>query len=99
MNSISDIVEIVNNERTAVFCGAGISYNSGIPTVDQLIPEMLETLKIKKSDKAKLYGTDGRLIMPFEPFIQTISSCCDIEKILDIYKLGEPNANHILLAN
>jgi hypothetical protein len=42
--TIEEIARGINAGETVVFCGAGISYDSGLPVVSQLIPYVLLTL-------------------------------------------------------
>jgi tetratricopeptide (TPR) repeat protein len=44
IEAIDEIVKGINKCETIVFCGAGISYNSGLPVVNQFIPYVLLTL-------------------------------------------------------
>jgi len=41
---ISEIVESIEQKELVIFCGAGISYNSGLPVVAQFIPYVLMQL-------------------------------------------------------
>ena len=78
----------------AVFCGAGISKNSGLPLANELKRYILEKLPIDKKDIEEVMASN----FPFEAFIETISENTDISEILEIFQNGEPNTNHILIA-
>jgi len=78
----------------AIFCGAGISKNSGLPLANELKQSILEKLPIDKKDIDEVMNSN----IPFEAFMETISENTDIPKILDIFEQGVPNTNHILIA-
>jgi tetratricopeptide (TPR) repeat protein len=89
--SYSDILGL---GEFAVFCGAGISWNSGLPLANELKQSILEKLPIDKEDIEEIM----KAILPFEAFIEIISENTEISKIIDIFKGGRPNTNHILIA-
>lgn len=91
---IRDIQFKIQNKELALFCGAGISFHSGIPLVNGLLKYILEVLDVKDSDFPRILNSD----LPFEAFIQTLSSEEDINDILDIFSKGEPNVNHKFIA-
>nr|WP_320023174.1 tetratricopeptide repeat protein [uncultured Draconibacterium sp.] len=96
-NTEEQILEIskkIKNRETAVFCGAGISYNSGLPLVNDLIKYILSSFDVSDSDSDKILNSN----LPFESFIQTLADEVNIEKILDIFAKGNPNINHKLIA-
>jgi tetratricopeptide (TPR) repeat protein len=100
-NNINVIGELINNIkacRTVFFCGAGISRNSGLPIVNQLVPYILNKLELPNDDIQLICDSDNNLCIPFELFIERIQANCEPELIYDIYQLGEPNSNHIFLA-
>jgi len=78
----------------AVFCGAGISKNSGLPLANELKQYILGKMSIDKEDIEEIMASN----LPFEAFMETISENTDISKILEIFEKGEPNTNHILIA-
>ncbi len=78
----------------AIFCGAGISKNSGLPLANELKQSILERLPVDKKDMDEIMNS----ILPFEAFIETLSENTDISKILDIFEDGKPNTNHILIS-
>lgn len=93
MNEYLDISGFKEKEFT-VFCGAGISWNSGLPLANELKQSILEKLSIHNKDIDEIMKSN----LPFEAFMETISWNTDISKILDIFTDGEPNTNHILIA-
>jgi hypothetical protein len=91
---VSALADELKSQTTAILCGAGISRHSGLPVVDQLVPFVLETLDVPE-DSRRTIATSG---LPFEAFVETVREVCDIDLLLDIFSLGEPNTNHVLLA-
>lgn len=81
-------------KRVAIFAGAGISFNSGIPTVSNIIEKIAQLLPLSKHDKRLFLNQN----FPFEAFIQTIKVVTPIEGLLKIFSLGEPNNGHCLIA-
>ncbi len=93
-------VEISNSlqkKEIVIFCGAGISKDSGLPLANELKAFIILIFQVvtEKFTKNKIaYDTDD----PFEIFMDHLSSVMKISKILDLYEAGEPNTNHILIA-
>lgn len=96
--TIDDIIKTINSGETSVFCGAGISRDSGLPVVNQLIPHILHKLEMPKEHIKLILDDDNNPKIPFEAFMECIKESCDPDLIFDIYGQGEPNTNHILLA-
>lgn len=94
----SEIINGINHCKTIVFCGAGISRDSGLPIVSQFIPYILEKLEVPEEDKKLILDKDYSPKIPFEAFIEGIQVGHNLDSILDVYDQGEPNTNHILLA-
>lgn len=91
---ITEIIENINLQECAIFCGAGISLNSGLPIVNQFLNYLLESINIEVADIEKILNSN----LPFESFIQTIKEETNIDHILDIFSKGEPNTNHLFIA-
>ena len=91
---ITEISEKINLQECAIFCGAGISLDSGLPIVTQFLNYMLESINVEKADIEKILNSN----LPFESFIQTIKEESSIDHILDIFSKGEPNTNHLFIA-
>lgn len=91
---ISDVSKMLKLQETAIFCGAGISYNSGLPLAKDLIGYILNVLGVNDSDAEKILCSN----LPFESFIQILSDEGSIDSILEIFEKGEPNTNHTLIA-
>jgi len=97
--------EIINqdlkDEKLAIFCGAGISNYSGLPMVSRIVPVLLEGLELELVDIKKIYdnGDENRpLKLPFEAIVEILFENSNIDPVLDIYALGEPNTNHVFIA-
>ncbi|MBS1526650.1 MAG: SIR2 family protein [Bacteroidetes bacterium] len=87
----------------SIFCGAGISMISGIPTVLPLVRNILEKLNCSKKDIKKfVQGED--LPIPFEAIIQVLKEHLLFEKdqkfLTEFTKLffAEPNPTHYCIA-
>jgi len=94
---IKEIINSLKDEEFAVFCGAGISYNSGMPLVGGeygMIRYILEKLSVIEGDINEIVNSN----LPFEAFMEVLAENSDISKILDLFKQGEANTNHILMA-
>lgn len=95
---IGEIISVINEKlargETAIFCGAGISFNSGLPLANDLIIYILTLLKVSSNDAEKILQSH----LPFEAFIQTLTEEAGVEEILNIFSKGEPNTNHDLIA-
>lgn len=93
-NLITKISEKIKLQECAIFCGAGISLNSGLPIVSQFLNYLLESINVEKDDIEKILNSN----LPFESFIQTIKEETNIDHILDVFSKGEPNTNHLFIA-
>ena len=89
-----ELKESITVKQTVVFCGAGISRHSGLPLANELVRYVLEMLNVLKEQTETIINSN----LPFEAFIETLREASDIDRILDIFHLGIPNTNHILLA-
>jgi tetratricopeptide (TPR) repeat protein/NAD-dependent SIR2 family protein deacetylase len=85
----------------AIFCGAGISKNSGLPLANELKRSILQTLKLDNSEIDQIMEAP----QPFEAFMQSIfdpqiisDEHLRVLKVLDVFRQGEPNSNHIFIA-
>lgn len=102
-NMAFPIDEIINelsikDNGLVIFCGAGISINSGLPAAIPLIDEVLNQLEIDTSDKLQLIHPDWSLAMPFEMFIEIFLGNTDEHQILEIFNDGSPSTNHFFIS-
>jgi tetratricopeptide (TPR) repeat protein len=87
-------MSLFKDGEMAIFAGAGISYDSGLPLANEFKKVILMTLTQNKDDIELIMNSKK---MPFELFIQNLPT--DVyEKPFKIFTFGEPNANHILIA-
>ncbi len=105
----STLFEIISSKRTGVFCGAGISFNSGLPLVPQIIEYFLKSYGCTEQEVEDFFSRDedGRKLLPI-PFESVIESIKDnftsknnrvfIEDFANQF-IAEPNKNHQLLAH
>lgn len=89
-----EIIESLKAKNSAVFCGAGISYNSGLPIVSALLGYLFSKLELTSKQTEAIYNSD----LPFEIIMEMVLRESGLAEIQDIYTAGEPNANHKLLA-
>lgn len=94
LNSLIENALFRDNEELCVFCGAGISYNSGLPVVADLLAYIVTKLDNPALDKRLIL----RCNLPFEAIIETLREQTDIGPIIGIFQQGGPNVNHIILA-
>lgn len=80
--------------NTAIFCGAGVSYHSGLPLVNNLVKKIFEVMQISAADTDIILNSD----MPFEAFVETIRNEVSVDEILEIFAKGMPNTTHELIA-
>lgn len=91
---ISGVIEGIKTGKTVLFLGAGISRNSGIPMVAQLVPYILQKLDVTKEETELVMNSD----LPFEVFMEILHESSNIDRLLDVFEGGQPNAMHILIA-
>ncbi|HXD93906.1 MAG TPA: SIR2 family protein [Bacteroidia bacterium] len=93
-NNIQSLTEKFRNGNVSVFCGAGISFNSGLPLANTLLQTILLSLGINPIQQQIILNSG----LPFESFIQTLADETDVTPLLDLFSLGKPNLNHEFLA-
>ncbi len=92
--TISEIKASIGLGDLAIFCGAGLSFNSGIPLAGDLIRHIMGVLGASASDVEHIMNSS----LPFESFIDILNRHSDVGALLNIFKHGKPNTNHALLA-
>lgn len=93
-NNDQEIVKALKAKSAAVFCGAGISYNSGLPVVTALLDYLFSKLELTAKQASEIYKSD----LPFESIMEMVLNESGLEEIQNIFTEGNPNVNHILLA-
>ena len=78
-----------------VFCGAGISFNSGMPLAMDFANYILKALSCSAENIEKITTSD----LPFEVFMEALKEQVDISCLMNIFAKGSANKNHFLLAN
>jgi tetratricopeptide (TPR) repeat protein len=90
-----ELVQSISSGKTSLFCGAGISFNSGLPIVTQIKNEIIKKLGLKEEDKDILINSN----LPFEAFMSIVATHCpEFDLLLNIFSNGEPNTNHYIIA-
>ncbi|WP_274011808.1 SIR2 family protein [Vibrio parahaemolyticus] len=87
--------ELKLNSCYSVFCGAGISVNSGIPIVVSFQSYLLKALGVSEEHRELILNSG----MPFEVFMESINDLSDIAILLSMFNLGTPNHTHRYLAH
>lgn len=117
---LRDIASTIARGKAVVFCGAGISKDSGLPLATELQEYILHWIvrlddesktRIEQEFKSDLSRTIQSQLqrnemcrkllslgLPFELFFEVLSAVGDIRKLLLIFNAGEPNLNHVTLA-
>lgn len=84
----------IQSKSLAVFCGAGASFNSGIPLAYELKREILTRLSLPEDEVKKQLSLD----LPFELFMSCVNYGLPAKGLTDIFLKGAPNQNHFLIA-
>jgi tetratricopeptide (TPR) repeat protein len=80
--------------KLSVFCGAGISYNSGLPVASQFIEAVLKKFELSDHEKKFIHNSG----YPFEAFIEILQQECNTDELLKIFGRGDYNTNHLFIA-
>lgn len=91
---IEFLAEDIRARRVLVFCGAGVSVRSGLPDARELVNRILVHLPLSNEDRQVLLASR----LPFEAFMDTLNTSTSIDCLLDLFKLGVSNSNHLLVA-
>jgi tetratricopeptide (TPR) repeat protein len=92
---IEYIIEALDSGETALFCGAGISRDSGLPVAEKLTSRVMEKLGFSRSETTILQQSD----LPFEAFIETLGEAHDLSSLLRLFESKRTNKNHATLAD
>ncbi|HEY6141347.1 MAG TPA: tetratricopeptide repeat protein [Thermoanaerobaculia bacterium] len=88
------IVALLREQRSLVFCGAGISRDSGLPLAQELVRAILHRCGASEPD-IDLIVRSG---LPFEAFMDAVAAYSDVEPLWEIFRRGVPNASHYFAA-
>lgn len=94
MTLLDEIVEAIDGGQLAIFAGAGISLHSGLPLVSQLVPRILRELPLDEVERKEVQGSS----IPFEAFVDTLARGGSVNSLIEMFREGAPNSNHLLLA-
>ena len=83
---VSKLVKELESGNVAIFCGAGISIPSGLPSSLNLIKNILN--KVHISDKTP---DDILKVIPFERFFELLLESSLSKEIIDLFEIGRPN--------
>lgn len=92
--TISQIIEKIQQRKTAIFFGAGLSFNSGLPIVSKILGHLFDKIQLTNDQEKLLMNSN----LPFEAIMETILEESSLDNILGIFNEGIPNTNHIFLA-
>jgi len=96
-NIANDLATKFAKNKIVVFCGAGISFNSGIPLVKDFVTQILKLMQFT-SGEIEIIKRSMQTDLTFEAFIEIFHEASSISRLLDVYNVKQPNTNHILLA-
>lgn len=91
---ISEIVKKITETRLSVFCGAGISFNSGLPIVSALLDYLFEKLQLTKQQINLIWSSN----LPFESIMEKILDESGLNEIQEIFSAGAPSTNHYFIS-
>ncbi len=78
------------NKDLAVFAGAGISHNSGLPLAIPLSKKILEAIGLSQEQLNAVMASD----LPFESLVEAVCESGGIEEILEVFSGGRPCPAH-----
>lgn len=92
---LSGIEKSLESGELVVFCGAGVSFDSGMPLADDIVHHVVSQINLSENEDSIIKTSE----LPFESFMETVAEQSYISDLLDIFRGGVPNANHLLLAH
>ena len=105
--AFAELIEIIRSRNTIVFCGAGISFHSGLPLAFGskkqkeggiehygLINVILKELSVSDTAIEEVQHSS----LPFESFFEIFDSVLDTSELLDVFNADNPSSSHMLLA-
>lgn len=96
--NLTNILNDIKHKKLVFFVGAGIDFNSGIPLVkgkNGLMTKILSKLPMKKEEIDMVLQNEH---FPFELFMNILKNHSDIYSLLEVFEIGEINANHRFLS-
>lgn len=92
--TIDEIVGEIKKGKLSIYCGAGISFNSGLPVVNQLLGYLFKKLNLSNTECNALWDSDT----PFENIMEKLISESELTEFQNIFAEGTPNINHLFIA-
>ena len=97
LNTINKICHFLTTRRISILCGAGISYDSGLPIVDSFYENFFPKI-YSVQDSKDIINTLHTNAIPFEKIIETVLTTAKNHELLKMFNYGIPNLNHILIS-
>jgi len=91
------VLHSLREGRLVPFCGAGISYNAGLPVVlgkEGLLPTLLGSLGLTQDTQDRILRNKP----PFELLMGTVARALDLDPLILMFRLGKPALAHTVLA-
>jgi hypothetical protein len=95
----NDVICSLRKKQLAIFYGAGISIPSGVPSANAIGTHIISCVFGNRTDlSTRMSEIYLKQNFPFEALMDTLSTVSDITPLFELFKLGKPNAYHILIA-
>src|ERR1035441_7245637 len=91
--TISQLVDLVSAGKVVFFCGAGVSFNSGLPLAAAFVARILDGICLSAEEQHEI-----RDHLPFEAVMEVISTFPGFQGLLHCFTGVKPNANHFFCA-
>lgn len=98
-NEAKLLVKNLQSKRSGFFCGAGVSWNSGVPSVSMIISRILQSLLPSEKSRILVLEEYKRSRIPFERIIENILEVTNDQSLFEIFNYSLPNSNHYFLAH
>lgn len=94
-NAVESLIDHLTVQKISILCGAGVSYNSGLPVVYYFLEAIFNKFELTADERAIIHKTE----FPFEAFIEILQKECETDELLKIFNGGKYNTNHLLIAH
>lgn len=84
----------IRKGQTVLFCGAGISFHSGLPIVPLLLNYLFGKIKLTPEQSSKLQQSR----LPFESIMEMVLRESQLDEIQEMFLSGKPNSTHYYIA-
>ena len=97
MNKETEVIfnrfaHIIEEGNVGFFFGAGVSRNAGVPVVPTIVSKIVSSLNLPDVYAKKIV----ELKYPFEAFLEILNRYAALDKLLEVFKQGEPTEFHQL---